>query len=180
MADRANGPAKKRQLSPGLKGPSHSIRVVSTSTPNPESLTSVQVRAARMMAKGQSVPAIAKKLADHIVQHEPRRDVQLKKARTRIRNWVRTQAFRDAMWEEALTIMDSSSGDILQGLTDAASRGRVDAARLIFEISGRHSPHTDIQPAQVNVVLGQMPRPKEIEAAEVVDADAEVEPDDSG
>jgi hypothetical protein len=177
MADRANGGIKKF-------GPSRQGLPITTVVGQPSAdkaqLTSVQLRAARMMAKGQPIPLIARKLADYIVQHEADREVQLKKARNRIRSWARSQAFRDALWEEALTMVDQASGEILEGLTGAAIRGRVDAARLIFEISGRHSPHTDIQPAQVNVVLGELPRPKSIESAEVVDVDAEVEPDDLG
>lgn len=146
-----------------------------------DQLTSVQIRAARMMAKGGKIPDIARKLADWIVQDEPDREAQLKKTRSRLRSWIRSQAFRDAIWEEALTLLDAQTGEILKGVARKAAAGRVDAARLGLEVTGRHSPHTEIQPATVNVVFGDVPRPqspKQIEDAEVIDMDAEVDPDE--
>lgn len=144
-------------------------------------ITSVQLRAARMVARGMPIRVVAQKLADWIVPGEGNREQQLKKSRARLRRWGRTQAFRDAVWEEAVHRLDLRTGEILEGVARKAAAGRVDAARLGLEVTGRHSPHTEIQPATVNVVFGDVPRPqspKQIEDAEVIDMDAEVDPDE--
>lgn len=154
--------------------------VVGKPTNSKDQLTVVQLRCARMMARGTALRVIAKKLADYIVPDEPDRQKQLKKARARIRSWARTQKFRDAIYEEALIRVDQKTGEIMDGVVEKAVAGRVDAARLALEITGRHSPHTEIQPAQVNVVFSGIPRPaspKQIADGEVIDADAEVEPE---
>lgn len=134
-----------------------------------------------MMARGKPIKEIARILADYVVPNEPDRKLQLKKTRTRLRNWGRSQVFRDAIWEEAVSRADMRTGEILDGVISKARAGRVDAARLALEVTGRHSPHTEIQPAQVNVVFEGVPRPqspRQIGDGEVVDVDAEVEPEE--
>lgn len=155
--------------------------VVGAPSNDKDQLTSVQIRAARMFARNVPLRQIAIKLADWVVPNEPDRQLQLKKTRTRIRNWVRSQKFRDAIYEEAMLRVDLRTGAIVDGIVAKAEAGRVDAARLALEITGRHSPHTEIQPAQVNVVFSGVPRPqepKQIADGEVLDVDAEVEPDE--
>jgi hypothetical protein len=62
----------------------------------------------------------------------------------------------------------------MRGIARKAKAGRVDAARLAFELNGRHAPHTEIQPAAINIVLGGVPRPRrQLDPGEVIDADAE-------
>lgn len=154
--------------------------VVGKPTNSKDQLTVVQLRAARMMAKGTPLRVIARKLADYVVPDEADRQKQLKRTRARIRTWARTQKFRDAIYEEAMLRVDQKTGEILDGVVEKAIAGRVDAARLALEVTGRHSPHTEIQPAQVNVVFSGIPRPqspKQIADGEVIDADAEVEPE---
>jgi len=185
MADLAKRTTKKSRPTQNGYGQTvdalKTTSVVGQPTNSKDQITTVQLRAARMMARGTPIALVARKLADWIVPNEPVREKQLQKARNRLRSWGRTQAFRDAIWEEAVGRLDAKSGEILEGIARKAASGRVDAARLAMEVTGRHSPHTEIQPAQVNVVFEGVPRPqspKEIAEAEVVDVDAEVEPDE--
>ena len=182
MVDPAEGSTKKSEparygLTTDALG---QAAVVGKPSNSAEQLTSVQLRAARMWAAGRPPREIARRLADWIIPNEPDRKLQLKKARARVRSWARTQKFRDAIYEEALIRVDQRTGQIVDGITEKAIAGRVDAARLVLEITGRHSPHTEIQPAQVNVVFAGVPRPepRQIGEAEIIDVDAEVEPDE--
>jgi len=193
MADQAEPKVKKsgptldsgNGTDPGTYGPTTralvEASVVGKPTNSREQLTAVQIRAARLMAKGLPLPVIAKRLADYMVPDEPHRPTQLKKTRHRLRNWQKTQKFRDALFEEAMIQADVRAGEIMNGVIDRAVAGRIDAARLVFEMTGRHSPHTEIQPAQVNLVFGDIGRPgpaRQIGDGEIVDADAEVEPEE--
>jgi len=79
-------------------------------------------------------------------------------------------------------LLDLESPAILRGVARKARQGRVDAARLALELNGRHSPHTDITPAKVNIVFGGIPRPQdvqvELEDPNVVDVDPDAEIED--
>jgi hypothetical protein len=63
---------------------------------------------------------------------------------------------------------------ILDGVTARAVRGRVDAARLALEITGRHNPKGEQNAPTVVVAIDGIARPSTIQIgeAEVVDADA--------
>jgi hypothetical protein len=99
--------------------------------------------------------------------------MRLKKARLRVLRWMRSQKFRDLLWEETMIGLDLDSPAIVQGVARKAKAGRVDAARLALELNGRHAPHTEVTPAQVNIVFGGLPRPRRsLPNPDTIDADA--------
>jgi hypothetical protein len=75
--------------------------------------------------------------------------------------------------------LDLSTPDILKGLARKARRGRVDAAKLALEITGRHVTKGEATMPNIVVQIGGLPRPTRrpdrIEDAEVVDVEAEEE-----
>ena len=162
-----NGP--KREDSKGL-----GVRIVDQPSSHPEEFTVIQFLVVQGYASGASVGAIARKYANHLVPHEPNEEMRLKKARTKIRKWIRTQKFRDAIWAQSVVELDLESPAILKGITRKARAGRVDAARLAFELNGRHSPHTEVQPAAINITFGSVPRPlPPVDPEEIVEGEVE-------
>lgn len=119
------------------------------------------------------MPDIARRLQHHLVPHEADRRKRLKKARVRLRQWFSTQKFRDALWEESVVGLDLKTPRILEGIGKKAVAGRVDAARLALEVTGRHAPQADVTPATINIQFGQIPRPRRDHSNghEVVDVD---------
>ena len=158
------------------------ISVVDKPSNQKTEITPLQLLVARTYARGMSIPDIAHRYAHAIVPHEPNRDRQLKKCRQRIRKWFSTEKMRNIIWSEAQVLLDLESPAILRGVARKARAGRVDAARLALELNGRHSPHTDITPAKVNIVFGGIPRPHdvrmELEDPNVVDVDPDAEIED--
>lgn len=141
---------------------------------HPEEFTPIQWLVVQGYSQGASVGAIARRYAHHLIPHEQNEDQRLKKARSKVRKWIRTQKFRDAIWSQSVVELDLESPAIHRGLARKAKAGRVDAARLVFELNGRHSPHTEVQPAAINIVLGGIPRPRRAIASEdVVEGEAE-------
>jgi len=93
---------------------------------------------------------------------------------------------RDFIYAEAQMMLDLESPAIMRGVARKAKAGRVDAARLALELNGRHSPHTEVQPAAINIVFAGVPRPTQtrpqIDDPNLVDYDPDevVEVDDDG
>ena len=137
----------------------------------------MQYMAIQMLAKGVMVPDIARRLQHQLAGHEPDRAKRLKLARGKIRHWMGTQKFRDLLWEETVVQLDLDTPLIVRGVSRKAMAGRVDAARLALEINGRHAPNAEVQPAQIHINFGDIPRPRRQlpTAGEIVDADAEIE-----
>jgi len=79
------------------------------------------------------------------------------------------------VYNTAVTQVDMQTPAILNGVVSRAVRGRVDAARLALEITGRHNPKGDQAAPTVVVAIDGISRPQtpvQIADAEVVDADA--------
>jgi hypothetical protein len=111
--------------------------------------------AARLYGQGYSRAEIARILLDAIIpngRHRPE-EMRLRQARGRLRQWERDPKFRDLIWELALVKTDLQTGQIMQGLVQKAKRGRVDAAKLALELTGRYTPKGEQQPTQVAVVF---------------------------
>lgn len=122
----------------------------------------VRVAAARLFAMGYKRTEIVKMLRLHLITDEMKTrpvEQQMFAARGKIRRWETQQSFRDLVWEQGLTQLDLRSGTIMKGLAKKAEKGRVDAARLIFEITGRHNPKGDERPTQIALVVNGVPRP---------------------
>lgn len=134
-------------------------------------LTPVQSLAAQLLGRGYTVSQVAERLVDYIIRNSRRkRETRLKMARNRLRSWAKTQEFRDAMYDSAIIALDLESPLILQGVARKAKAGRVDAARLALELTERHVPKGDTQPAHVEVIFDGLPRPdRGAEEEEVVE-----------
>jgi hypothetical protein len=77
----------------------------------------------------------------------------------KLKHWERSQIFRDYLWQLGLMRVDMRTGAILDGITAKAVRGRVDAARLLLEVTGRHNPKGEVQPTQIVIAFSGVPRP---------------------
>lgn len=148
-----------------------------------QQLEPMQKRLVVWMAKGKTSASFARKHARAIVpKHEGTQKKLYQKARARTRAWSHGELFRQALWDWSVNEMDLATPAILQGITAKAAAGRVDAARLALEITGRHAPNVDVQPASIHIVMGGVPRPVvapavvdaiEGEADEIIEADVE-------
>jgi hypothetical protein len=124
----------------------------------------VKLTAARLYGRGFKRAQIARALLEVLVPAgtKARTDEQkMSSARAKLRRWERNQEFRDLVYQYAVVDLDMSTPGILVGLAKRAKRGRVDAARLALELTGRHSRNEDASsPAQVTVNLIGVARPE--------------------
>lgn len=133
----------------------------------------LQERAAELYGQGYRRSQIARVLANYI-RPDLKGQAQLKAARSRLRRWEATAKFRDMVYQRAVVDIDMSTPAILQGVTRKAIDGRVDAARFLLEVSGRHDPKGDQIPTQVVLAFGNIPRPalpQTVEADEIIDGE---------
>jgi hypothetical protein len=77
----------------------------------------------------------------------------------KLRRWEYSQEFRDLVYKYAVVDLDMDTPAILTGLARRAKRGRVDAARLALELTGRHSRENEANPVNVTVNLANVARP---------------------
>jgi|SRR5215472_1016289 len=121
----------------------------------------VRETAAKLYGQGFARAKIARILVDHLVPNGRDRPLEqrLSQARNKLRAWERTQNFRDLVWNGAVVKLDLQAPAILDGISQKAKRGRVDAARLALEVTGRHNPKGDQAPTQVQLVVTGVPRP---------------------
>lgn len=121
----------------------------------------LQLTAAKLYGRGVPRAKIARALVDHLVPQNRHRPLEqrLSQARTKLRGWERSQKFRDMVYNLAVIELDMSTPGILAGIGRKAKKGRVDAARLALEITGRHNPKGDAAPTQVAVIFQDIPRP---------------------
>lgn len=134
-------------------------------------LTAVEHAAVRLYANGMKRGEVAHLLADHMGGKQ--------NARRKLRSWEETQWFRDAVYDYAMVKADMTIPQVLNGVASRAKRGRVDAARLMLEVTGRHNPRGDAAvPSVIQINFGgEIPRPanrpqqleEPIEDAEVVE-----------
>jgi len=137
------------------------IRVVEP----PMDLDEVRLHCARLLAQGFSPRQVAKAMASRL-NGRGRED----SAYSKLKRWMNRDAkFRDLIYQQAVVSLDLKAPLILGGVAKAAQRGRVDAARLALELTGRHTSH-EAQITNVQVVLQNIPRPA---AAEIVEGEAE-------
>jgi hypothetical protein len=158
------------------------IKVVPNPSSRSNELTTIQVTVGQLFARGVPVGQIARIIHQQLIPHEPDENKRLKKTRSRIRKWLGTTKMRDFIWAEAQILIDLESPAIMRGIAKKAKAGRIDAARLAFELNGRHSPHTEVQPAAINIIFGGVPRPGDdmpaLDDPDLVDADDVVEVED--
>ena len=181
MAVPARRPSKKR-----VSKQEAGVRIVNTPSAHPKELTPIQVIVGQGYACGVTIAKLTRLLQYQICPQEPDDAKRIKKVRLRIRKWLATQKMRDFIYAEAQMMLDLESPAIMRGVARKAKAGRVDAARLALELNGRHSPHTEVQPAAINIVFAGVPRPTQtrpqIDDPNLVDYDPDevVEVDDDG
>jgi hypothetical protein len=148
----------------------------------------LQETVARLYGRGYSRAQVARLLTEQLAPETNGRNAEIRRkvATKLLRDWERQVQFRDLLYLEAVKELDLDSPAILRGIAAKARRGRVDAARLALELTGRHNPRGEVQPAQVAVVFNGIPRPElaqavganNPEAIELADEDIMDEPDD--
>jgi hypothetical protein len=123
--------------------------------------------AAKLYGQGFERKHIAKMMLDHLVPNHyfedgtPKpEDQRLSQARARLRSWEQDKKFRDLIWKLSVVKLDLQTPEILGGISKKAKKGRVDAAKLALEITGRYTPHGDTVPTEIHLVVEGMPRPK--------------------
>jgi len=156
MAGRMAGPAQElvqQEVLPAL------------TTATEQGLTEVQQTAAKLYGRGYSRLQISRILADHMAgpvdTNGRTRTAKQKAERARaiLRRWERKDEFRDLVYAQAVVKLDMSTPEILSGIAQKAKRGRVDAARLALEVTGRHNPKGEDKPTAIYVQIANVPRP---------------------
>lgn len=142
----------------------------------PRKLTDLQIHVARLYGTGMERRKIQRALVDYLAPNQAlEMRVRVQQARRKLLKWERDPAFRDEVYKNAVVDVDMNLPGVLKGVVSKAKRGRVDAARLVLELTGRHNPKGDHAPPSVVVHIDGIPRPtvKQIADAEVVDAEGE-------
>ena len=130
-----------------------------TSPADQKQLTQLQHICVRLYAGGKSRKVVAEMVGTYAFP-QFKRVGALRAMRAKLRDWEETQWFRDAVYDYSIQQMDLAAPKILNGVARRAKRGRVDAARLALEVTGRHNPRGEAAaPAVVNLNLGGIPRP---------------------
>jgi hypothetical protein len=79
----------------------------------------------------------------------------------RLRSWtLNDEKFRDLIYEISVKELDLKTPLIFNGVARSAMRGRVDAARLALEVTGRHTPNHETVVTNVTVQVANIPRPE--------------------
>ena len=121
----------------------------------------VRLVAARLYGRGYRRGEIARALADQLVPNSRAKsqDQLYSRARSKLRRWEMSQEFRDLVYQHAVVELDMQTPQILRGVGRRASRGRVDAARLALEVTGRHNPKGAEVETNVLIRFDGVPRP---------------------
>lgn len=102
--------------------------------------------------------------------------------RRKLRAWEETEWWRDLVYDAAIELVDADLPTVLKGMRSRARR-RVDAARLMLEVSGRHNPRGEAAtPAVIQINLaGAVPRPenRQLDGPEVIEGEVEEEDEDA-
>jgi hypothetical protein len=121
--------------------------------------TEVQEAAASLLGRGYSVTQVARILQPHLVDggtSDIRKGVQ---ARHKLKRWIKRKSFRDLVYQRAVVELDLNLPGIIKGVAHKARSGRVDAARLALELTGRHDPKGEQHLTHVTVQIANIPRP---------------------
>jgi hypothetical protein len=145
----------------------------------------VQKAAVRLFAGGKPRTLVIKLLAPHMYPEEwaENEPYALRMTRRKLRAWEESEWFRDAVYNASMVQLDADIPQIMRGMSRRARR-RVDAARLVLEVTGRHNPRgQEQQPAVVQINFGgNLPRPSnrpqslgpgDVEGEVVAEEDAE-------
>jgi len=125
---------------------------------------SVMEAAAKLYGLGFTRPKIARSMAHLICPNSVARNEEqlLASARSKLRRWENNKEFRDLVWQHAVVELDMATPQILQGVAAQGRRGRVDAAKLALEITGRHTSKEGLT-GPIEIHLAPIPRPEPVE-----------------
>jgi hypothetical protein len=131
------------------------------------SLTPAQAKVAELLANGMTPAALARKLAKGDKKKAQR-------LRARFRYWVwHVPAFQQALMAQAKGEAALQATAAIPAVGRRAQRGRVDATKLLLEVSGMHNPKVNHEHSgEVKITLATMPRPEPVETEDSVDSDA--------
>jgi len=126
-------------------------------------LDPIKLMAAQLYGRGYTRPQIARVLTEHLAMPQfrdhPHHADNMRYVRKRLRKWEMETEFRDLIYQQAVAELDLKVPDILEGVAGQAKRGRVDAARLALEVTGRHNPKGDPTPTNITIQIANVPRP---------------------
>ena len=115
----------------------------------------IRLHAAKLYGQGFRRPQIARALGSHL---HPTGNLQYN--RRILAKWEKQKDFRDLIWANAVVEIDLQAPKILQGVTAAAKRGRVDAAKFALSVAGRYTDKSEM-PAEVVLRLDGFTRPND-------------------
>ncbi|SRR6266516_810165 len=120
--------------------------------------------AAKLYGLGFTRGKIARAMAHVLCPNSVARNEEqlIQTARSKLRRWETNQVFRDLVWQVAVEQLDMQTPQILKGVAGAAKRGRVDAAKLSLEITGRHTSKEGLT-GPIEIHLAPIPRPEVVE-----------------
>jgi len=124
-------------------------------------MSPVQAAVVRLYAAGRPRAVIAKLLGPKVYPKMPE-NLAIKSFRAQIIRWEDTQWFRDAVYDQSMAKLDVDSAKIMRAVSNRAQRGRVDAARLAFELTGRHNPRGEQAAAAIVQINLQSPIPRPV------------------
>lgn len=123
----------------------------------------VQRAAARLYSQGYRRSQIARLLMSHLTptMNGKPQEQRLASARAKLRRWEYTKKFRDYIYQLGLIAADVEMPEVFNGVMKQAKKGKVDAARLMLEVTGRHNPKGEQGDTTVVVAFGgNVPRPR--------------------
>lgn len=122
----------------------------------------VRTQVAKLYGRGYPRRQIARALCHELCPNSVSRTEEqlISTASKKLRRWEMDQSFRDLVWENAVIELDMSTPQILLGVASKGKRGRVDAARLALEITGRHVPKGETPVTNVTIQLANISRPE--------------------
>lgn len=129
----------------------------------PHQWTPLETAIVELYGRGVNRKAIVVALLDRIAPPKYEDETILarkRRAHQRLRALERRPWFRDKLWELAMVFTDLELGEVMKGVVREGKKGRVDAARLALEVTGRHDPHRDATPSNIQVHFGFLPRPE--------------------
>jgi hypothetical protein len=124
----------------------------------------LRAAAAQLYGRGMKRADVARNMAPYMrapgFADNPFHPESLKYVRKILRGWERDAMFRDEVYASTLAELDLQVPDILEGVARQGKRGRVDAARLVLEVTGRHNPKGDQTPTNITIQIANVPRPE--------------------
>ena len=124
--------------------------------------SSVMEATAKLYGQGYTRGQIANILLEHLYPANGKarnREQKLSQVRSKLRRWETSKDFRDMVWKYAVVKLDMNTPRILSGLTKSAMKGRVDAAKLVLEITDRHTSREG-EHGPVSINFTNLPRPE--------------------